>query len=127
MNVKLPAPYLFALILTGICLALYPIIFKENKNSFTIMSGAGAPTVLALIGHYIIMWSLNKSSKKFFVSFFGVSIVRIVLLLGAIILAFRYNQTEIIAFVIALLSAYFLFLIAEILVISQLKLRKRES
>ena len=127
MNIKLPAPYLFAILLTGICLALYLIVFRENRNSMTVLSGVGAPTILALIGHYIIEWALNKSGKKFFVSFFSVSAARIVLLLGAIYLAFLIDKTQIITFVIALLSAYFLFLIAEILVLSRLKLRKRDS
>ncbi len=127
MKFKLPVSYIVVLIIIFIGIATYFVLSQAKENVSMVVCGAGVSTLMALLGYYLAIWSLDKSNKKFVLSVWGGGALRIAILFSAIGLAFLYSRTGFLAFVIALLSAYVLFLFAEVIVLSRLKLGKWEK
>ncbi len=127
MKFKLPALYVVVLVVICVGIAVYFVLFQAKDNVIMVVYGAGISTLMALLGYFLTLWSLDKSNKKFAWAVLGGGALRIAILFGAICLAFLYSKTGFLAFVIALLAAYVLFLFAEIIVLSRLKPGKSEK
>lgn len=118
---KLPTPYLLTLILIITGILAYWTGVKDSQGMKVICISAGIATVLALATYYTTLWSLTKSYKKFVLTIALGTLIRMLVILFSIFIAFNMVKTYILSFIIALLLSYFLFLSAEIYVFFKMK------
>jgi len=124
MKWKLPVPYIVFLFIYLWLIGVYFLKIKESNQFLTILSGSGISTITAIFSYYIIIWSLNKPNRKFYLSLSISTIVRFSILISSIFIAYHFAQIYFLSYVLALLSTYLLFLIAEVYVLFKLKSKK---
>lgn len=125
MKSKLPLPYLIPLIFYIWVIGIFLLKFKGNEQFLLILYGSGVSVVMAFFTYYIIVWSLNKSNKKFYLTLAISTLTRFSVSITSIFIAYHFAQIYFLSFVIALLSTYVLFLFAEVYVLYKLKFEKR--
>ncbi len=104
---------------------VYGILAGEINRSIAVWSGAAVSTFVALFSYSGMFLTRLKSNKMFFAVFFGSLLIRMVVLFGAIFIAFYLIRIHIVTFVIALLSSYTIFLFAEVFRLSCFKEQRR--
>ena len=124
MNWRLPVPYIVLLFIYLWAIGVYFFGIKENSQFLIILIGSGLSTVTALISYYVVIWSLNKPNRKFYLSLSISTVVRFSVLISSIFIAYNFAQIYFLSYVLSLLFTYLLFLISEVYVLFKLKLKK---
>jgi hypothetical protein len=122
---KLPIPNIIALAIVVSGSLVFGLLAGESNRSIAVWSGAAVSTFVAIFTYSMMVFTLVKSQKTFFVVFWSSIFFRMIFLFGAIFTAYYLIRTHIIAFVIALLSSYTIYLFAEVFRLSFFQEQRR--
>lgn len=121
MKTKSPVIHFIFLGATAVVVLGYFALTGNRSRTLAIGIGAGLPACLGVAGTYFVLWSLKKPTKTFLWAVLGGGLLRIVVLLAVIWLAFHVSKTQFVSFVIATLASYAVFLFAEVVVLARMR------
>jgi len=97
--------------------AAWPVLPAESR--LAVLTGAMLAALNTVCAYFLALWSAGRSNNAFFVAVLGGMLARMTVLLGAVVLGVLVFGLPKIAFTIALLSYFVVFLVLELAVLSR--------